>query len=529
MPFARSSSSKTSLPTVVTQTDPRPPQRARITTGCIRATVTFVILAAYFAWTWPWYFRHDAPADSDLPQAAWTSPTRPAYPGAQEAPAELEAGLSAHPEGVVRAPPLGVPESLQTKWGQYSPWHALDKYRAPPAGCNITQVNILQRHGARYPNAEDGANYAKAVAHLASADKFRDKRLKFLEEYEYELGADDLVPFGAAQTFEAGQIAFKRYMHLVNSTQIPFVRAAGAPRVVSTATNWTVGFAAASHQRYQPYLNVIISEEYNNTLNNDCPSASDGSPEMDIWLSVFAPPIAERLRRGAPGANLTDTDVFNLLAMCPFETVAKETMSPFCAMFTEDDFRAFEYHGDLEKYYKTGYGEKLGPIQGVGYVNELLARLTGTPVQDHTTHNASLEFPLDRNVYADFTHENLMVAVYAAMGLFNVTAPLDPRHMPPPDHEDPSGQSWVASRMVPFSARMVTERLECVRVEGDGAEESEKTRVREGTYVRVLVNDEVQPLGFCGGEEGLCELRRFVESQAYARSSGNGDFELCYS
>lgn len=66
---------------------------------------------------------------------------------------------------------------------------------------------------------------------------------------------------GSCRTFEAGQVAFKRYAHLVNSTQIPYVRAAGAPRVISTAANWTVGFAAASHQRYQPYLNQIISEE----------------------------------------------------------------------------------------------------------------------------------------------------------------------------------------------------------------------------------------------------------------------------
>ena len=53
------------------------------------------------------------------------------------------------------------------------------------------------------------------------------------------------------------------------------------------------------------------------------------------------------------------------------------------------------------------YGDPLGPVQGVGYVNELLARLTGTPVADHTTHNATLPFPLDRALYADFTHEML--------------------------------------------------------------------------------------------------------------------------
>ena len=131
-----------------------------------------------------------------------------------------------------------------------------------------------------------------------------------------------------------------------------------------------LGFAAASHQRYQPYLNVIISEEvrpihpefvllltsiqYNNTLNQDCPNAEDGSREIGIWLSIFGPPISARLNKAAPGANLNATHVLHLLAMCPFESVAKETMSPFCAMFNEDDFRAFEYYGDLEKYYRTG-------------------------------------------------------------------------------------------------------------------------------------------------------------------------------
>ena len=57
----------------------------------------------------------------------------------------------------------------------------------------------LQRHGARYPNEEDGIIYSDGVKHLMEANKFTDKRMKFLKNYEYDLGADDLVPFGAAQ------------------------------------------------------------------------------------------------------------------------------------------------------------------------------------------------------------------------------------------------------------------------------------------------------------------------------------------
>ncbi len=57
----------------------------------------------------------------------------------------------------------------------------------------------LQRHGARYPNADDGEQYSDAVSRLTSANRFTDKHLKWLKDYEYELGSEDLVPFGAAQ------------------------------------------------------------------------------------------------------------------------------------------------------------------------------------------------------------------------------------------------------------------------------------------------------------------------------------------
>ena len=49
-------------------------------------------------------------------------------------------------------------------------------------------------------------------------------------------------------------------------------------------------------------------------------------------------------------------------------------------------------------------------------------------------------------------------------------------------------------------------------------------------YVRILVNDAVQPLKFCGADDGngMCELEAFVKSQAYARNNGDGDFEKCF-
>jgi hypothetical protein len=166
---------------------------------------------------------------------------------------------------------------------------------------------------------------------------------------------------------------------------------------------------------------------------------------------------------------------------------------------------------DLFNVPYSRYGQPLGRVQGVGYVNELIARLTGEPVQDNTQTNRTLTsspitFPLDRSIYADFSHDNQMIAIYSAMGLFPQSQPPDPS-LPDPN------RGWLASQLVPFSAQMVTEKVLCGRKE----------------YVRVFVSDALQPLRFCGAKvDGMCELGAFVQSQAYARSNGSGDFEKCF-
>ncbi|EMD40276.1 hypothetical protein CERSUDRAFT_79948 [Gelatoporia subvermispora B] len=420
-----------------------------------------------------------------------------------------------------RATPLVHVPAPQHNLAQYSPYFPVAAYQAPPETCNITQVHILQRHGARYPTSGAGAQIEAALAKLRTAKAYTDPRLAFLRNFTYDLGTNDLVAFGAAQSVDAGQEAFARYGHLVSGDHLPFVRASSSERVVLSATNWTAGFAAASKGEFAPVLSVILPESGNDTLDdNMCPAAGSSDPQTNAWLAVFAPRITEQLNAGAPGANVSDTDTFNLISLCPFETVAHGVRSQFCGLFESmDAFPGFEYSGDLNKYYGTGYGQPLGRVQGVGYVNELLARLTGTPVHDHTQTNQTLDaspatFPLDRSLYADFSHDNQMAAIYAALGLFPEPVPLDPTKPDP-------ARAWWASRLVPFSARMVVEKLECVPGEDEAG--------RVGEHVRILVNDALQPLEFCGASaDGLCALDAFVESQAYARSDGGGDWEKCF-
>ncbi|KAJ7047220.1 phytase [Mycena alexandri] len=406
-------------------------------------------------------------------------------------------------------------------WGAYSPFFPVEQYVPPPGGCEITQVNILQRHGARFPTSGASINIISAVRKLQSVNEYTHPAMEFLPSFVYTLGTNDLVPSGALQSFEAGSTVFERYPHLVN--QLPFVRASSGLRVVNSANNWTAGFSTASHHKYNPSLSVILSEEGNDTLENHmCPNAGTSALQTSEWLGIYAPTITARLNAWAPGADLNDRETSALISLCAFHTAASAanatfaTLSPFCALFTHSDFAAFDYGADIDKYYYTGYGATLGRVQGVGYVNELLARLTGMPVQDHTQTNTTLDadpatFPLNCTIYADFSHDNTMVAIFSALGLFQQPRPLSTSG---PD----ASRTWHTHEMVPFGGRMVVEKLGCGGVE----------------HVRIMVNDAVQSLGFCASNPsnlgvGLYTLSAFVESQSYARSNGGGEWEQCFS
>lgn len=85
-----------------------------------------------------------------------------------------------------------------------------------------------------------------------------------------------------------------------------------------------------------------------------CPAAVSPEHEMKAFINAAAKPIAARLNSVAPGANLDPHDVHAIMHICPFETVAKGWLSPFCNIFTKQDFEIYEYAADLEKFYNTG-------------------------------------------------------------------------------------------------------------------------------------------------------------------------------
>ena len=66
---------------------------------------------------------------------------------------------------------------------------------------------------------------------------------------------------------------------------------------------------------------------------------------------------------------------------------------------------------DLFFWYGSAFGSPVARVQGIGYVQELVSRLTHTPIPVHNSStNATLDgnpatFPLGQSLYVDATHE----------------------------------------------------------------------------------------------------------------------------
>lgn len=389
---------------------------------------------------------------------------------------------------------------------------------------------MLSRHGARDPTASKTEAYAALVDKIKANVKEFSGPYAFLQDYEYTLGADQLTNFGEQQLVDSGVQFYARYHELARHVT-PFVRSSGEDRVIDSALNWTQGFHAAKAvdrgakhgSSAYPTVNVIIPEAdfgVNNTLNHAlCTSFENGTyseianEAEGTWAAVFAQPIRAQLNHDMPGANLTIEETIYLMDLCPFNTVAspRGKISEFCGLLTKEEWHQYGYYETLDKWYGYSYGNPLGPAQGIGFASELIARLTDKPVNDVASVNSTLDddpesFPLGRKLYADFSHDNDMTAIFAALGLYNDTADFPNATVVEAENANGYSAAWT----VPFAARAYFEKMRC-----HGFDEE---------LVRVVINDRVLPLEQCNGDElGRCTLSAFIDSLGFARSGGNWD------
>lgn len=112
-------------------------------------------------------------------------------------------------------------------------------------------------------------------------------------------------------------------------------------------------------------------------------------------------------------------------------------------------------------YYNNGPGSPVSAAQGKGYLQEFVARFTGTyPTADsalnETFDDNPTYFPLNQSIYADATHE---VVVLDTLMAFNLTALFAGKPLSVSGNKQEN--TFVASKVVPFATHFTAQVLEC--------------------------------------------------------------------
>ncbi|EJD00233.1 phosphoglycerate mutase-like protein [Fomitiporia mediterranea MF3/22] len=465
--------------------------------------------------------------DSFFPEASAVGFAGPTPTGDE---AELVATATSVPK-VTNADPLINPSTSDNKtsfnvlrsFGNLSPMFSVDSLGLRnasmliPEGCELTQVHLLHRHGARYPTSGSlPAAFATKLhnATVSGTGFTASGDLAFLNTWQYKLGAEILTPFGRQQLFDLGVSFRVKYGELLKDfTGLPVFRTTSEERMVQSALNFAAGFfGIPDYLTNYRQLITIESDGFNNSLAvNNCdnqgkPGITDlGTTMANKWRDVYLQDALSRLAPQVQGLNLTTNDMLSMQEACAYETVALGT-SEFCELFTEDEWKGFNYYLDLDFWYGNGPGNPTTAAFGIGYVQELVARLTQTPIAvfntstNATIADSNITFPLDQPIFVDASHDTDISSIVVAMNFTSMAA-----NGPLPIDHIPDNQTYFSNQIVPFASQLVGQVLTCP------ASSYSSTK-----QIRWLLNDAVVPLtGITGCPEdatGLCPLDAFISA-----------------
>ncbi|CEP64973.1 histidine phosphatase family protein LALA0_S15e01552g [Lachancea lanzarotensis] len=379
----------------------------------------------------------------------------------------------------------------------------------PPAGCEISQIQLLARHGERYPTKSKAAKLFKTWDKILNYPRNLNGSLSFVDE-DYEFFIQDISNLEQETTLEnsvnainpyTGEMDAKKhaqeflaqYGDFLEDNREFAVFAASSKRVHDTAQY----FIHSLGDKFNISLNVVSEDPSSgaNTLSPGYSCPAWNPDENDDILGNFSTDylkeLATRLNGENHGLNLTTKDAYNLFDWCAYELNARG-YSEICNVFTPEELIHYSYYNDLVAYYQDGPGYPMIQAVGALYFNASIKLLQQSE-------------QLDQKVWLSFTHDTDILNYLTTVGLFDNGKDLDPSRIPFTD------QVFHKSWMIPQGARVYTQKYQC----------------SNDFFIRYVVNDAVIPLQNCSDGPGFsCEAKKFYE-YADQRVASQDFFEVC--
>lgn len=488
------------------------------------------------------------PSTTKIPDYFQTSPQRYAGPTRTADIAPFLAQTNVAPYATSYTPNLPLETSFPVSgytngsnifqlMGHLSPYapnpdgFGVDEYHLPP-GAKITHAHLVSRHGSRYPTSESSvSSFANRIFEVTQSRTAEwSGELGFLNDWRYTLGAEILVARGRQELFDSGILFYYNYGHLYSPATKLIARTTTQDRMLKSAEYFMTGFFGLDWPQNVTLEPVIEQPDFNNSLagyfqckNSGSFRSNAGNNASVVWQNIYLKEATDRLNKSSGNYEWTVQDSYNAQILCPYETVAYG-YSRFCELFTYEEWQGFEYSVDLQFQGNDGSMSPTGRAVGIGYVEELYARLqghlydlpSGSTNVNETLDEMEETFPLHQNLYMDFSHDTNIYSILTALGLRQFNDQLSNSSITP-------GRNVTVSHITPFGARVVLEQITAPRP----VKARRPTKLNAGMaefyvdgtetkYIHLTISQRTVPLGYsypeCGiRDDGWCELDTFMK------------------
>lgn len=370
---------------------------------------------------------------------------------------------------------------------------ATGDYEAP-AGCRLVSLDMVVRHGSRYPTGK----HVKQMQQLERLlDAYRSELTQeWLKTWRAPFALADeglLCARGVAELRALGRNvsrAFRAAVLPYNANEVAFTSTFKA-RTAQSASAF--GNAMVDDRGATPIAVLSQSREDDVVLRffDNCPRYAKevrdnprATAEADAWLDANLGALAKRVaaRTGlrAPLLVRNPAALGTMWSACQSEYVVRDDTAHWCSVFGAEDARILEFYDDLAAYHVKAYGNALNSQIAAPLLADVVASLR---------RNAAAAKPDDAPVRANlrFAHAETTLPLAALLGLHRAPGEYLAANMTPAQID---ARTWRFSAASPLGANFAFAQYAC-----DGAAE---------TQVELLYNGVSFPLRGCNTR--LCPL-----------------------
>jgi len=373
----------------------------------------------------------------------------------------------------------------------------------PPEGCNLISLDMVLRHGSRYPTDKniDAINSLYDII-----QKYADQvKMDWMKTWKPAFDKDSqglLCQRGIDEHRELGANFSRNFKDAVlpyNGNEVVFT-CTFKDRTSQSAESFGNGMVNDDGKTPIAVTSVSKPDDVVLRFFDNCPryraevhDNPTADVESDAWieknLDNLAKSVAERT--GIPVDTFGEQTFPVIDAMwsaCQSEYVVFDTADQWCSVFSSDDVRVLEFYDDLSNYYRKGYGHQINYLVASPLLADIINNMksNANPIPD--------DYPVRANLR--FGHAETIIPFSSLLGMFHKDGEVLTANM---TNDEVDSRLWRFSAVSPLASNFAFAQYKCDNM--------------DDTQVEMLFNGVTYPIRGC--DSRLCPLSTVINSFNY--------------